>query len=65
MGCAMMAFPRFMITVVGIAVLTILILAGRDAFPHHARMAEAIAAAIGVALNLGLQQLLWARPVSR
>jgi len=48
-----------MMTVVGIAVLTILILAGRDAFPHHARMAEAIAAAIGVALNVGLQQLLW------
>ena len=54
-----------MMTVVGITVLTILILAARDTFPHHARMAEAIAAAIGVALNVGLQQLLWARSISR
>jgi hypothetical protein len=54
-----------MMTVVGIAILTILILAGRDTFPHHARTAEAIAAAIGVALNMGLQQLLWSRPANR
>lgn len=61
----MTVFPRFMMTAVGIAVLTILILAARDFFPHHARFAEIVAAAIGVALNVELQRLLWSRPVSR
>ena len=55
----MVAFPRLMITAAGVAILTILILAGRDFFPHHARLAETVGAAIGVTINVLLQQALW------
>jgi len=58
-------FPRLMITAFGIAIMVILVLAARDFFPHHVRLAQTIAAAIGVALNVPLQSALWSRPVSR
>ena len=55
----MVVFPRVMISVVGAALVVILILAGRNFYPLHARMAEGIGAAIGVAINLMLQLSLW------
>jgi hypothetical protein len=61
----MVIFPRLMITAFGVAILVILILAARDFFPHHMRLAQTIAAAIGVALNVPLQNALWSGPVSR
>jgi hypothetical protein len=56
---AMVVFPRVMISVVGAALVVILVLAGRNAFPAHARIAEAAGVAIGAAINLMLQFALW------
>ncbi len=58
----MVAFPRAMITIAGLFLLAILILAGRNFFPLHARAAEAVGAAIGVAINVVLQIGLWSKP---
>ena len=55
----MVIFPRIMIGVVGVTVLVILILAGRNFFPGHVRLAETVGAAIGVAINVVLQQAVW------
>ncbi len=55
----MVMFPRVMISVVGAALIAVLILAGRNVFPAHARMAETIGAALGVGVNLLLQRALW------
>lgn len=55
----MVIFPRIMIGIVGVTVLVILILAGRNFFPAHVRLAETVGAAIGVAINVVLQQAVW------
>jgi hypothetical protein len=64
MAGAMVVFPRVMISIVGAALIVVLMLAGRNAFPAHARIAEAIGAAIGAAVNLVLQFALWSSPAS-
>jgi hypothetical protein len=58
----MVLFPRLMITIVGAALIAVLILAGRDFFPAHARVSETIGATIGFAINLMLQFALWSSP---
>ncbi|HEY4075737.1 MAG TPA: hypothetical protein VGM26_02280 [Rhizomicrobium sp.] len=58
----MVVFPRVMISVVGAALIVVLILAGRNFFPAHARLSEAIGLAIGTAINLMLQFALWSSP---
>ncbi len=60
----MIAFPRMMITIAGLFLLAILILAGRNFFPAHIRLAETIGAAIGVGINVVLQIGLWSNPAS-
>ncbi len=58
----MVVFPRVMISVVGATLIAVLVLAGRNFFPAHARMAETIGAALGIAVNLLLQRALWSNP---
>jgi hypothetical protein len=60
----MVMFPRVMISIVGAALVVVLMLAGRNDFPAHAHVAEAIGAAIGAAINLMLQFALWSKPAS-
>ncbi len=62
MAGAMVVFPRMMITLAGLFLLAILILAGRNFFPAHARLAETIGAAIGITINTLLQIGLWSKP---
>ncbi len=61
----MVVFPRMMITIAGLFVLAILVLAGRNFFPAHVRLAETVGAAIGIATNVMLQTALWSKPASR
>jgi hypothetical protein len=58
----MVAFPRMMITIAGIALMIILALAAQRFFPGHARVAEAAGIAIGLAINIVLQIGLWSAP---
>jgi hypothetical protein len=60
----MVLFPRMMITIAGLSLLAILVLAGHALFPAHARLAETIGAAIGITINTMLQIGLWS-PANR
>jgi hypothetical protein len=57
----MVAFPKMMITLAGVMLLAILIMASRRFFPAHADLAGAVGAAVGCGINVILQLGLWSK----